>query len=229
MIFEKLEECRLDSFAEQPFNKNYLLLDFETTGLNPKKDGVIQFASYRTDNGKFDNQLFWDRRYKRTQEFHSYTKYDLKGKGKFKDTNPVVAELIDSVLKCVGSGNKLTLMSYYSDFEVAFLEKVVKKYLKKTDPSNPLCYGNNFKECINTFDPLIIERILSPGVSHSLIESADRASLTDQNDFYHRAEYDISLMLRLYNDQVRRINNLTDTELFELLNEYTAYTIRRTT
>lgn len=221
MIFEKLEECRLDSFAEQPFNKNYLLLDFETTGLNPKKDGVIQFASYRTDNGKFDNQLFWDRRYKRTQEFHSYTKDDLKGKGKFKDTNPAVAELIDSVLKCVNSGNKLVLMSYYSDFEVAFLEKVVKKYLKRSDPSNPLCYGNNFKECITTFDPLIIERILSPGVSHSLIESANRAGLTDPSEFYHRAEYDISLMLRLYNDQVRRINSLTDTELLVLMSEYT--------
>lgn len=227
MIFEKLEECRLDSFAGQTFNRNYLLLDFETTGLSPKRDGVIQFASYRTDNNKFDNQLFWDRRYKRTQEFHFYTKDDLKGKGKFKDTNPAVAELIDSVLKCVGNGSKLTLMSYYSDFEVAFLEKVVKSYLKKSDPSNPLCYGNNFKRCITTFDPLIVERILSPGVSHSLIESANRASLTDPNDFYHRAEYDINLMLKLYNDQVRRINNLTDKELFELLNEYTAYTTRR--
>ena len=225
MIFEKLEECRLESLAGQTFNKNYLLLDFETTGLNPKKDDVIQFASYRTDNSKFDNQLFWDRRYKRTQEFHSYTKDDLKGKGKFKDTNPVVAELIDSVLKCVGSGNKLTLMSYYSDFEVAFLEKVVKKYLKKTDPSNPLCYGNNFKECINTFDPLIIERILSPGVSHSLIESANRAGLTDPSEFYHRAEYDISLMLRLYNDQVRRINKLTNIELLNLMSEYAISTI----
>lgn len=229
MIFEKLEECRLDSFAGQPFNKNYLLLDFETTGLNPKRDSVIQFASYRTDNGKFDNQLFYDKRYKRTQEFHSYTKDDLKGKGKFKDTNPAVAELIDSVLKCVNSGNKLVLMSYYSDFEVAFLEKVVKRYLKRSDPSNLLCYSNNFKECITTFDPLIIERILSHDVSHSLIESANRAGLTNPSEFYHRAEYDISLMLRLYNDQVRRINNLTDRELFELLNEYTAYTTRRTT
>ena len=229
MFFEKLEECRLDSLAGQIFNKNYLLLDFETTGLNPKKDGVIQFASYRTDNGKFDNQLFWDRRYKRTQEFHSYTKDDLKGKGKFKDTNPAVAELIDSVLKCIGVNSKLTLMSYYSDFEVSFLEKVVKRYLKKSDQSNPLCYGNNFKRCITTFDPLIVERILSPGVSHSLIESADRASLTDPNDFYHRAEYDINLMLKLYNDQVRRINKLTDTELLELLSEYTAHTARKIT
>ena len=220
MIFEKLEECRLEYLAGQTFNRNYLLLDFETTGLNPKRDGVIQFASYRTDNGKFDNQLFWDRRYKRTQEFHSYTKDDLKGKGKFKDTNPAVAELIDSVLKCVNSGNKLVLMSYYSDFEVAFLEKVVKRYLKRSDSSNPLCYGNNFKECITTFDPLIIERILSPGVSHSLIESANRAGLTDPSEFYHRAEYDISLMLRLYNDQVRRINKLTNVELLELMGEY---------
>lgn len=220
MVFEKLEECRLESLAGQTFNRNYLLLDFETTGLNPKRDGVIQFASYRTDNNKFDNQLFWDRRYKRTQRFHSYTKDDLKGKDKFKDTNPAVAELIDSVLKCVGNGSKLTLMSYYSDFEVSFLEKVVKKYLKKSDLSNPLRYGNNFKRCINTFDPLIIERILSPGVSHSLIESADRAYLTDPNDFYHRAEYDISLMLKLYNDQVRRINKLTNDELTELISEY---------
>lgn len=229
MIFEKLEECRLNSLVGQPFNRNYLLLDFETTGLNPKRDGVIQFASYRTDNGKFDNQLFWDRRYKRTQEFHSYTKDDLKGKGKFKDTNQAVAGLIGNVLKCIGSNSKLTLMSYYSDFEVSFLEKVVKKYLKKSNPNNQLCYGNNFKKCINTFDPLIIERILSPSVSHSLIESADRASLTDPNDFYHRAEYDINLMLRLYNDQVRRINKLTDTELLELLSDYTAYATRKIT
>ena len=120
-------------------------------------------------------------------------------------------------------------MSYYSNFEVSFLEKVVKKYLKKSDPSNPLCYEDNFKKRIRTFDPLIIERILSPGVSHSLIESANRDSLTDPNDFYHRAEYDINLMLKLYNDQVRRINKLTDKELFELLNEYTAYTTRKTT
>lgn len=229
MIFEKLEECRLDSLAGQTFNKNYLLLDFETTGLNPKKDGVIQFASYRTDNNKFDNQLFWDRRYKRTKEFHSYTKDDLKGNGKFKDTNPAVAELIDNVIKCIGGDSKLILMSYYINFEVSFLEKVVKRYLKKSDPSNPLCYGNNFKKCITTFDPLIIERILSPGVSHSLIESANRAGITDPSEFYHRAEYDINLMLRLYNDQVRRINNLTDKELFELLNEYTTAQQRRTT
>lgn len=227
MIFEKLEECRLDSFAGQTFNKNYLLLDFETTGLNPKRDGVIQFASYRTDNGKFDNQLFWDRRYKRTQKFHQYTKDDLKGWRKFNDANPVVAELIYNVLECIGENSKLTLMSYYSDFEVSFLEKVVKSYLKKNDPSDTLCYGNNFKRCINTFDPLIIERILSPGVSHSLIESANRAFLTGPNDFYHRAEYDINLMLKLYNDQVRRINNLTDKELFELLNEYTACTLMK--
>ena len=88
-----------DKEIKMSFVKNYVCVDLETTGLNPKKDRIIEIGAVRVRDGKVTDtfqQLICPRQQieERVEKLTGITQQDLEGKPSIQEILPQIGEFL---------------------------------------------------------------------------------------------------------------------------------------
>jgi len=129
-----------DSRFEFIFDKNipedeYIVLDTETTGLNPKKDEILSIGAVRVKGGKIITSQSFEIFIKPTRDIshesikiHQILPSDLEG-------GVSIDEALEQLLLFVGN---LPIVGYYISFDINILNTYLKKLLAITLPNSSI-------------------------------------------------------------------------------------------
>jgi DNA polymerase-3 subunit alpha (Gram-positive type) len=152
-------------------NVTFVVFDTETTGLNPKKDRLVELGAVKFKNGKVIAEKSWLINPQRSipfwaTEVHGITMEMVKDQPTFKEVYPEFEQFIQGAV----------LFAHNARFDISFMREELLR--------NNLTLPPNL-----TIDSLQLFRKWYPEMkSHRLSEVAERAQVTGGQ--YHRAEAD---------------------------------------
>lgn len=123
---KNLLDKRYEYLFEEPPKDEYVCLDCETTGLNPRKDEILSIAAVHIKKNKIMMRktlnIFVKPSKKITEEsikIHQIRPVDLQNG---KDPNEAILELLEFI------GNR-PIVGYYIKFDIAMISKYTKKII----------------------------------------------------------------------------------------------------
>lgn len=123
---KKLKDKQFEYLFDEPLPKEYVCLDCETTGLNPRRDEILSIGAVRIK----DNKILMRDTF---NIFVKPSKVIAAESIKIHQIRPVDLEnamepqqAIYDLLEFIGSR---PIVGYYIDFDVAMISKYTKKYL----------------------------------------------------------------------------------------------------
>lgn len=165
----------------QYFDKKFLVLDLETTGLNSSSDKILEIGAVVLKNGIIENR------------FQTYIKQDLdipkyitKINGISNETvknSPDENTAIDNFLEFIDKNDPYCFVVHNADFDINFLKNSVNKKI------------NLYFEKKQILDTLEISRKLYPNESHKLENLARKFCLSTD---FHRALADAEITAKIY-------------------------------
>ncbi len=165
--------------------KRYVVLDTETTGLNPKAGdriieiGCIELLDRRLTGRHFHTYLNPEREIDEgATAVHGFRLEDLLDKPKFAQ---ISAELIDFV-------GDADIIIHNAPFDVAFLDAELGR----------LDLGPFGQHCNEVFDTLSFAKELHPGKRNSLDALCDRYGISNSHRTLHGALLDAELLAEVY-------------------------------
>lgn len=132
---KKLQDKKYEFLFETPPQDEYVCLDCETTGLNPKKDEILSIGAVHIKQNKIlmrkTLDIFVKPSMKITEEsikIHQIRPIDLENG---LDPKKAIYELLDFI------GNR-PIVGYYIKFDIAMISKYTKKYIGISLPNHQI-------------------------------------------------------------------------------------------
>jgi len=132
----KLKDSRFEFiFDESIAEGEYVVLDTETTGLNPKKDEILSIGAVKVKNNRIITSQSFEIFVKPTQsishesiKIHHITPSDL-------ESGVDIGVALEQLLLFVGN---LPIVGYYISFDIRIINTHLKKYLGITLPNSSI-------------------------------------------------------------------------------------------
>jgi len=126
----KLNDKKFSFLFDEVINENeYIVLDTETTGLNPSKDEILSIGAVKIKNNKIITSESFEVFIKPLNEIshesikiHHITKDDLKN----------ALEINEALEKLLFFISNLPIVGYYISFDINILNTYLKKYINTT-------------------------------------------------------------------------------------------------
>ena len=126
----KLNNKKFEFIFDKEIKENeYIVLDTETTGLNPKKDEILSIGAVKIRNNKIIASESFEIFIKPLQDIshesikiHHITPDDLKN-------GVTIDEALEKLLYFIGN---LPIVGYYISFDIAILNTYLKKFIGTT-------------------------------------------------------------------------------------------------
>lgn len=123
---KKLKNKEFDFLFEEPISDEYICLDCETSGLNPRKDEILSIGAVKIKDNKILMRDTFNIFVKPSKniahesiKIHHIRPIDLENGMEAK-------EAIEKLLHFIGSS---PIIGYYIKFDIAMISKYTKKYL----------------------------------------------------------------------------------------------------
>ncbi len=129
---KKLKDKNFDFLFQEDTSKEFVVIDTETTGLNPKKDEILSIGAVKIKDNKILTSQTFEVFLKNSKEIssnsikiHGIRPFDLKDA---KTTKEGIVEFLNFV------GSR-PLIGYYLEFDVSMINKYTKEMLGITLPN----------------------------------------------------------------------------------------------
>lgn len=168
-------------------NVTFVAFDTETTGLNPKKDRIVEIGAVKYRNGKIIEEKNWLINPGKSipwwsTKVHGITNKMVKDAPSFAEAYPDFQKFIKGAV----------LIAHNARFDIAFVKEEVRRVKGKAP--------NNF-----VVDSLGLFRTWFPDLeSHSLASVASHAKVS--GDEFHRALADSIYVARIFNQHTATLN-----------------------
>ena len=177
------------------FKPDILLMDIETTGLDPVNGKIIQvyykIINFFTKEVKLERNEYFNAPGFKENSVNKISLEEIKDKPEFENSD-FAKELKLNLLKCVGDKSSMVFMAQYAPFEISWMEE--KLDIDLSD--------------IKVFDTRLVERFLlgpdKSNVSASLGATCKRRGITGF-DNEHRGDNDANAMLEVSFQQYREL------------------------
>jgi DNA polymerase III epsilon subunit family exonuclease len=171
-------------------NVTFVAFDTETTGLNPKRDRIVELAAVKYRDGKIIEEKTWlidpERRVPRWAEtVHGISTAMLKDAPVFKEVYPEFQAFIEGSV----------LVAHNAPFDIAFVNEEVHRAGLRT-PANEV------------IDSLGLFRTWFPDLKSYTLEKVARHARISR-DAFHRALADSMYVARIFNKGARRFDDAT--------------------
>jgi DNA polymerase III subunit epsilon len=138
---KKLKDKKYDFLFDEPLPNEYVCLDCETTGLNPKKDEILSIGAVHIKDNKVIMRKTFNIFVKPSKnisaesiKIHRIRPIDLENA-----VSPKVAIL--KILDFIGSR---PIVGYYIKFDIAMISKYTKKYIGVNLPNESIEVSSMF-------------------------------------------------------------------------------------
>ena len=178
------------------YDLDYVIFDFETTGLDPNKDDeIIEVGALKLKGGEATGEVFHSLIHiqkpipKKASQIHGITDKDLQGQ-------PTIEEIFPKFINFIG--NRI-LIAHNASFDLEFVKKNLKRFpnIAFTNP------------CIDTLE--LSRQLFSYEKTHNLDAIANRFGIQIGTD-RHRSLEDCQLTAQIFSEflkTLRRQRNAT--------------------
>lgn len=193
----KIELVKLKKEKYEPVIKNtgsYVVLDLETTGINPEKDYIIEIAAYKISNDKIIDIFGGTDKSQLVNpgvELPREVTYITNITDEMLKVKPKIGEVLPALLEFI---EELPIVAHNGKFDMAFLKTKAKNYLGAV-VRNPLV------------DTLEMAKILLPHLESASLENL-AAYYGIQNKQAHRAYADVEVLIEVFKNLCKEVRNL---------------------
>lgn len=208
-MVDNVLKCAINPQPIRLSNANYVILDFETTGLSSRYDQILEFGAWRYEGGLL------------TKSMDLFIKPTIRINEKITNLTGITQKMVDKGLPIKEALAKIEefckdaiLVTHNAEFDIGFLNEA-----RKNNGLNPI---NNA-----VVDTLSLSRYLFPNAkNHRLGSLASNLDITSYNeDEAHRADFDAKVLaeiwLSILNILTKENHDLLHSDLanFEFSNE----------
>jgi DNA polymerase III epsilon subunit family exonuclease len=167
-------------------NVSFVAFDTETTGVNPKKDRIVEIGAVKYQDGKIVEEKSWLVNPEGkvpwwAEKVHGISTDMVKDEPVFKKVYPEFLEFIDGSV----------LIAHNAQFDISFITEELKRSRMKLPPNRVI-------------DSLDLFRKWYPDLeSYSLSKVAEHAKI--KSDVFHRALADSVYVAKIFNKKAKKL------------------------
>jgi DNA polymerase-3 subunit alpha (Gram-positive type) len=167
---------------------SYVIFDFETTGLDPVKDEIIEIGGMKIENGEIKD--IFNKLVKPEKALPTHITEITGITPEMLESEPPIKPILEKFVSFIGDA---ILVAHNADFDTAFLRNNAKRVLNKDITNQVVC-------------TLLISRDILPGLSnHKLHTVGEYFHLKAENR--HRAIGDVELTYQVWQKFMEKLKD----------------------